>query len=114
MSCASASSTARLLRWPLTEERPVATALRRVDGDQVPGHAHLVQADAGHAIDVRIEPRVMVAKEADAWAHATDEIIEPCGLARPVEAAPVSREHDARRRIVGEQQIETTFRDQPV
>lgn len=56
----------------------------------------------------------MVAKEADAWAHATDEIIEPCGLARPVEAAPVSREHDARRRIVGEQQIETTFRDQPV
>jgi hypothetical protein len=35
---------------------------------------HLVETDAGNAIDLRVKPRVVVAEEADAGTHVPDKI----------------------------------------
>ena len=56
----------------------------------------------------------MVAEEADAGTNAADEVVETSGFARPVETAPVPRKHDARRCVVGEEEIDASSREQRV
>ena len=56
----------------------------KVDRDEVPRHPHLVEPEARHAIDLGIDPRVVVTEEADARTHATDEVVQSRRLARPV------------------------------
>src|SRR5690606_8973872 len=90
---------------PLAEYAPLPSALRNLDRHEVSGHAYLVQSDARHAVDLRVEAGVVVAEEADAGTNAADEVVETSGFARPVETAPVPRKHDARRCVVGEEEI---------
>ena len=48
-----------------------------VDGNQAAGKRRLVDTEAGHGIDLGIEPSVMVAEETDLRADALDQVIEP-------------------------------------
>ena len=70
-SSGGAWSSAVLPSKPLPEDAPAARFQSELDGDQVPRHPDLVQADTLDTGDLGVEPRVMVPEEADARPHAS-------------------------------------------
>jgi hypothetical protein len=70
-----------LSRRPLSEDRPLPSTDGDVDGNEIPGPADDVEADAANAADLRVYASVMVPEEADAWASGGDGVGEPESLA---------------------------------
>jgi len=73
-----------------------------------------VDAEAGNAINLGIEPGVVVAEEADLRADTSDQVIEPLRFASPAGPASMSLKDHSGRRVMNEQHIDSAANDQGV
>lgn len=90
------------LRRPLPQETLPPGA--DFDRDEVPGPADVVDADAGYAVELSSDARMVVTKEADEGLCTLEEFVESGGGAH-VRSTPVRREGDSRGSIVGEEDV---------
>ncbi len=100
------------MQRPLAEHAEVAFIRPHVDCHQAARVRPLVEADAAHAVQVRVDARVVVAEEARTRTRACDELVEPGCLAHESLTATVTREPNARGRVVREEEIEIASRGQ--
>lgn len=77
---------------PLADDLHLLAPVSDFDGHKASRMWRLVEADGADAVDRGVEPRVVMAEEADLWTDTTHQVIEPLSFADPPGTAPVPLE----------------------
>lgn len=101
-----------MIRDGFSEDAPGRSAGGHLERDEVAVTRDLVEADATHPTHLCVDPRVVVAEEADARARPRQELGEARCLADGEDrlAPPDVLEPDARGRVVGQHDVEPRVR----
>ena len=110
----SADGQVGVTYWPFPDDLHPLAPVPDVDGHQAAGVRRLVDAHAGHAVELGVEPGVVVSEEADLRADAQNQVIQPLGFARPTRAPAVPLEDHPGGGVVNQEHVCSPVVDQGI
>jgi hypothetical protein len=100
--------------WPLAKDIDASSVQDDIDSHQAPRTGNFVESEARHAFDTTVQSGMMMSKEADPRSRASNRVIQSLDVADPSSTSPVRFKGHPGWRVVQQQHIETSTRDEHV